>query len=184
MADDSVNPLVRQVQERLPWLFSEYGFKIIDYSYDRFGGCQVILSSEQLRISFVRGRSFSRATLAARSDPTKSYELDFLLLALQDTRPDIGFEGNAAVLKDNWTLLVNALGPELAETKQEYERREQVSREIFERHQRRRKVTPRGLIYKMKKTAAGRVLFLCLRVVEAALILWAIYTVFKTPAPH
>jgi hypothetical protein len=179
MADDSLNPLARQVQERLPWLFSEHGFKIIDYSYDRFGGCQVILSSDQLRISFVRGRGFSRASIAARSDPTKSYELDFLLLALQDKRPDIGFEGNAALLKDNWALLVNALGSDLAETKREYERREQVSREIVERSQSRRRPGLPGLVYSMKKTAAGRFLFLFLRLVEAAVILWAVYTIFN-----
>jgi hypothetical protein len=184
MADDATNPLVRQVEERLPWLFSEYGFKIIDYSYDRFGGCQVILSSEQLRISFVRGRTFSQAYLAAHSDPTKSYELGFLMLALQDQRPDIGFEGNAAVLKDNWALVLNALGPHLAETKREYERREQVSRESFERHQGRYKLTPHGFIYEIKKTAAGRVLFRLLRLAEVFLILWAVYTVFKTPTPH
>ena len=50
MADDLVNPLVRQIRERLPWLFSEYGFTIIDYSYDRVGNCYVSLQSEHLQL--------------------------------------------------------------------------------------------------------------------------------------
>jgi len=170
MADELINPLVRLIQERLPWLFSEHGFKIIDYSYDRTGSCQVILESEQLRISFVRDRSFSQAYLAARSDPTKSYELGFLMLALKGERPDIGFEGNAALLKDNWALLVSALGPKLAQTKTEYERRERESEQALERSQSRLRPAPRALA-----TKAGRIL---LRSLETALILWALYLVF------
>jgi len=94
-------------------------------------------------------------------------------------RPDVGFEGTAYLLKDNWPAIIEALGPKLAETKQEYERREQVSRESFERLQSRYTLTPRGFVYKMKKTAAGRVLFRLLRLAEVALILWAIYTVLN-----
>src|SRR5208282_4584885 len=137
MADDLVNPLVRKIQERLPWLLSDYGFRIVSFSYSAksFGDCHVLLESEQLRLVFTRDRGFGGATLAVRADPEKSYELGFLLLAIQGERPDFGFEGTAALLKSNWPAIVEALGPKLAETKQEYERREQVSRENFERLQ-------------------------------------------------
>jgi hypothetical protein len=177
MADELINPLVKLVQERLPWLLSENGFKIIDYSYDRTGSGQVILESEQLRISFVRNRGFSQVHLAARSDLTTSYELSFLMLALQDKRPDIGFEGNAALLRDNWALLLNALGPKLAETKREYERREQISREAIERFQSSLPITPRGFVNDMRKTAVGRILYPLLRLLEIVLLLWALHTV-------
>jgi hypothetical protein len=181
MADELINPLAKLVQARLPWLFSEYGFKIVDYSSDRLGNWAAVLESEQLRLAFSQDRNFSQVQLASRSDPAKSYELGFLLLALQDSRPDVGFEGNAALLKDNWQLLVNALGPKLAETRQEYERRELVSKEIFERWQGRinTSLTPRGRIRMWRKTAPGRVLFLLLRYIEVGLILWAIYIVFN-----
>ena len=181
MADELINPLVKLIQERLPWLFADFGFKVIDYSYDPkfFGNCIVTLQSESLRLSFMRDRGFCSAQLASRADPKKSYELGFLMLALQDTRPDIGFEGNAALLKDNWALLANALGPNLAETKREYERRKEVSRELFVHQLNQIKLTPRGRINMFKKTAFGRVLFRLLRFVEVALILWALYTVFN-----
>jgi hypothetical protein len=180
MADDLVNPLVRKIQERLPWLFAEYGFRIVDYSYDprSFGNCVVTLESESLRLRFVRDRGFGAAQLAARVDPEKSYELGFFLLAIQGERPDIGFEGTAFVLKDNWLAILEALGPKLAETKQEYERREQEGKEALAHWQNPIKLTPRGRVNMMKKTAAGRVLFLLLRWTEVALILWALYTVF------
>jgi hypothetical protein len=139
MADDQVNPLVRLIRERLPWLFSEYGFRITNYSYDprAFGNCIVILESGTLRLRFIRDRGFGTAELAAQTDPEKWYELGFLLLALQGERPDIGFEGTAALLKSNWAALLDALGPKLPETKQEYERREEESRKALERYRRR-----------------------------------------------
>jgi hypothetical protein len=181
MADDLVNPLVRQITERLPWLLSEYGFKIVDYSYDArsFGNCTVVLESERLRLSFVRDRGFSTAQLASRADPEKSYELGFFLLSIQGERPDVGFEGTAALLKNNWPAIIEALGPKLSETKLEYERREQKSIETFARLQNPIRLTLRGRINMMRRTPAGRALFHLLRWIEAALILWALYTVFN-----
>ena len=51
MADDLTNPLVRLITERIPWLFADHRFKIVDYSYDArsFGNCIVTLESEALR---------------------------------------------------------------------------------------------------------------------------------------
>jgi len=185
VADDSVNPLVRQITERLPWLFSDYGFKIVDSSYSArsFGDCVVTLESESLRLRFVRDRGFCIAQLASRADPEKLHDLGFLLLAIQGERPDIGFEGTAFLIKDNWPAIIEALGPKLAETKNEYERREEESKEALERWQKPIKLTLRGRINMMKRTAVGRVLFLLFRWIEVALIVWALYTVFvKRPA--
>jgi len=146
MPDDLVNPLVKSIQERLPWLFSECGFRIVDHSFypESFGNCIVTLESESLRLRFVRDRGIGQVELAARSDPEKTYDLGFFLLTIQGERPDIGFEGTAFLLKENWSGIVEALGPKLAETKREYERRELVGKEIFARLQEKRKLPPRG----------------------------------------
>jgi hypothetical protein len=182
MADDLINPLVKQIQERLPWLFSEHGFKIIDYSYDRTGGCHVLLESEHLRLAFNQDRGFTRADLISRAHPEKLYELGFLILAIQGERPDVGFEGTAALLQSNWAAIVEALGPKLAETNREYDRRQKEGEEALARFQSRLQTTPRGFIYKMKRTAVGRAFFRLLRVVEVFLILWALYVVFNRSA--
>jgi hypothetical protein len=149
-----------------------------------FGNCIVTLESESLRLRFVRDRGLCIAELASRGDSEKSYELGFFLLTIQGERPDIGFEGTAFLLKDNWPTIIEALGPKLAETKQKYERREQQSQEAFARWQNPIKLTPWGRIDMLKRTAAGRVLFYVLRLIEAALIVWALYTVFETFAPR
>ncbi len=179
MADELINPLVKLIQERLPWLLSEHGFQIIDYSYDRMGSCKAVLQSEQLRITFARGRSFSRAYISARSDSTKTYELGFLVRALTDETPDIGFEGNATLLKDNWPRLAEALGPKLAETKMEYERREQISREALERLTNSFPVTPQGFVKDLKSTRTGRALFYLARAAELGILLVALYVIFN-----
>jgi hypothetical protein len=179
MAEELINPLVKLIQERLPWLFLEHGFNIVDYSYDRVGNCTALLQSKQLRISFARGRSFSQVNIAACSDPTKSYELGFLMLALTGQRPDIGFEGNAALLKDNWPILEQALGPQLAATKQEYERREQIGKDTLERFQARLPQTPRGFVQDFKRTRSGRALLYLLKLAELGILLAALYTIFN-----
>lgn len=182
MADDLVNPLVRSIQERLPWLFSEYGFRIVDYSYhpQTFGNCVVTLESDSLRLLFVRDRGVGQVELVARADPENSYGLSFILRTIKGVDPDIRFEGVAFLLKENWPGIVEALGPKLGETKQEYERRQRESTETFARMRKRIKLTPRGRINMLKKTAVGRVLFRVLRLVEFALILWALYLVFNS----
>jgi hypothetical protein len=181
MADELTNPLVKLIQDRLPWLFSDYGFKVTTYSYDAraFGNCIAVLESEKLRLSFSRDRGFSQAYVAALSDPTRSYELGFLMMALTGERPDVGFEGNAALLHDNWPLLTEALGPRLAETRQEYERREEISKETLERFTNRLPVTPEGFVKSLKKTKRGRAFLYLLRLAELGILLLALYAIFN-----
>ncbi|MGP0070727.1 MAG: hypothetical protein ACLPWF_02170 [Bryobacteraceae bacterium] len=181
MADELINPLVKLVQARLPWLFSDYGFRIVDYSYDprSFGNSVVTLESESLRIRFIRDRSITWAEIAARANPDVWYDLGSLLDSLHGERPDAAFEGTAVLLEDNWRAIKEALGPRLIETKREQERRRQEAQKTFERLQSQIRLTPRGRINMFKKTALGRVLFLLLRYIEVALILWAIYVVFN-----
>lgn len=135
MADREINPLVKLIQERLPWLFEDYSFKIVTYSYDprSFGNCLVVLESPALRLRFVRDRSITSAELAARSEPDTWYDVGSLLSFLQGERPDAAFEGLAVLLKQNWKALDSALGPNLAETReQEMHRRDEVMKTLEE----------------------------------------------------
>lgn len=179
MSDAPLNPLVSQITARLPWLFSDDGFHIAHYSADRLGNCSADVESERLQITFTQDRGFTSAKLAPVTHAEKSFELGFLLLSIQGKRPDFGFEGAAVLLKDNWAVIVEALGPKYAETRLEYERREQESREALERYQSQLKVTPHGRINLIKRTSGGRMLFRVLRLLELGLVLWAIYTVFR-----
>jgi hypothetical protein len=183
MANDQINPLVKLIQERLAWLFSEGGFRIVDYSCDRLGNCAAILESESLRLSFAQDRSFTQVHIASRADSSKSYDLGFLMLALTSRRPDVGFEGSAAVLKNNWGILTEALGPRLAETKQAYEQREHESNEILTRYQARIGVRRNHLVYRMRRTAVGRLSLVLLRYAGIGLVLWALYVVSHRGPP-
>lgn len=181
MPDDLVNPLVRNIQERLPWLFSEYGFRIVNFSYSAkyFGTCEVTLESKSLRLVFVRDRGIGQVDLIARADPETSYRLSFIVGRIKGAHPDIGFEGVAFLLKENWTGIIEALGPKLAETKREHERLQLANKETFARLQDKIKLTPRGRVNMFKRTAIGSVLFRLLRYAEVALILWALYIVLN-----
>ncbi len=125
MSDDLTNPLVRLITERAPWLFADYGFKIVDYSYDArsFGNCIVTLESETLRLRFVRDRGITYAQLASRTEPEYWFDASLLLRPILGERPDPSFEGTALLLKDYFPALVQALGPKFPETKLEEERR-------------------------------------------------------------
>jgi hypothetical protein len=184
VADDSVNPLVRQINERLPWLFSDNGFKIVDYSYDArsFGNCVVTLESETLRLRFHMDRGIGYAELASQTDPEYWFDLALLLRPILGERPDPNFEGVALLLKDNFPALVTALGPKFPETKREEERRkdELAAQWKFKRF----KPVPFKFSYGSGSTAfnqsvAGNVLYVLLRALEVGIVFWALYKVFR-----
>lgn len=181
MADDLVNPLIRKIQERLPWLFAEYGFKIIDYSYDArsFGNCIVTLESEYMRLRFTRDRGFSFAELASKAEPEYWFDPLLLLLPVFGERPDAGFEGTAMLLRDNFPALVQALGPKFPETKREEERRRQsvLGRWAHKSVPINFSYTAASTRLKQKVVAIG--VYVLLRVLEGGIVLWALYTIFN-----
>ncbi len=138
MAKDYVNPLVKLIEQRMPWLFSECGFKIVDYQYDAksFGTCLVLLESPTLRLRFVRDRSIISAELAARSEPEMWYYVSSLLSLLQGEYPDPAFEGLAVLLKQNWRALDQALGPNLGEIREREVRQREEARKLLENYRR------------------------------------------------
>jgi hypothetical protein len=179
MADDLTNPLVRLITERMPWLFADHRFKIVDSSYDArsFGNCIVTLESEALRLRFTRDRGISFAELAAQSDPEYWFDVSVLLRPILGERPDASLEGTALLLKNNFPDLVQALGPKFAETKREDERRKE---ELLGR-------LAKPIPFKFscsagsnwfKQTVTGSVVCVALRLLEIGVVLWGLYTVF------
>jgi hypothetical protein len=110
MSDDPVNPLVQQISERMPWLSSDYGFRVVDYSYDAtsFGNCIVTMESETLLLRLHRDRGIGYAELASQTDPEYWFELSLLLRPILGERPDPNFEGTALLLKNNLPALPGA----------------------------------------------------------------------------
>jgi hypothetical protein len=184
MADDLTNPLVRQITDRMPWLFADCGFRIVDDLYDTraFGNCLVTLESETLRLRFHKDRGIGYAELASQTDPEYWFDLALLLRPILGERPDPNFEGAALLLENNFPALVTALGSKFPDTKREEEQRkdELAARWKFKRF----KPQPFKFSYAsgstpLKQTVAGSVLYVALRVLEVGIVLWALYRVFR-----
>jgi hypothetical protein len=124
-----MSPLQEQVRTQTPWILEALGFRIIGDTYDprAFGNSIVTLQSAEVRLRFIRDRDQILAELASLAEPDKWWNLVFLLEAIHGAIPQSRFEleAVAAMLRDNFPRLVEALGPELAQTKQELERRRQ-----------------------------------------------------------
>ncbi len=184
MADDLTNPLVRQITDRMPWLFADCGFRVVDYSYDprAFGNCVVTLESETLRLRFHKDRGIGYAMLASQTDPDYWFDLALLLRPILGERPDPNFEGTVLLLRNNFPALVMALGPKFPETKREEERRkEEVAAQLGIKPF---KPVPFKFSYASgsvwyKQTVAGSILYVLLRALEVGIVLWALYRVFR-----
>jgi hypothetical protein len=181
MADDLTNPLVRQITERMPWLFADYGFRVVEYSYDArsFGNCIVTLESETLRLRFHTDRGIGYAELASQTDPEYWFDLALLLRPILGERPDPNFEGTALLLKQNFPALVTALGPKFPETKREEERRKDELATQWGFKPQPFEFSFASGSTPFKQTKAGSVLYVSLRLLEVGIVLWALYRVFR-----
>lgn len=88
-------PLKDALENRVPWLFQELGFRVTDhdYSYRQMGSSIAELQSDSLRIRFIRDRSVIQVELASHSEPERWLELGFLWYALTGHRPEPELEG-------------------------------------------------------------------------------------------
>jgi len=129
-------PLKETLENRVPWLFQELGFRVThhDYSYQQMGNSVAELQSDSLRIRFIRDRSIIQVELASLSEPEKWLERGFLWYALTGHRPEPELEGWAWFLRDHVSELVEALGPEFPQTKQQVDRRREESRKSLARY--------------------------------------------------
>jgi hypothetical protein len=148
-------PLNEELQNRLPWLFHDLGLRIThhEYSHKQMGNSVVELESDSLRIRFIRDRSRIQVELASLSEPERWMDLGFLWYTLTGYRPEPELEGWAWFVRDHLGELADALGPKLSQTKQQFERKQEESREILARY--RPRLTPAGRIRHFKATPLG-----------------------------
>ena len=122
-------PLKVELTAKLPWL-DELGFRIVrhDYSWRSFGDSLVVLQSNSLRLRFVRERGYVDAQVASLAEPDFWPEVSFVLEAIgrtsRRTRDEPELEAAAEEVRENLGALIQAMGPDLPQTKLELERRQ------------------------------------------------------------
>ncbi|HTS46677.1 MAG TPA: hypothetical protein VMH05_01970 [Bryobacteraceae bacterium] len=80
-----MRPIKDVIEEKLPWLFSELGFRIVSYSVDRRDTSTVVLESDGFRLPFRRELGMVDAQVAA--DDTRHSEGRFTKEALSAAGP-------------------------------------------------------------------------------------------------
>ncbi len=151
-------PLYEELEKRLPWLFQDLGFRVVhhDYSPKQMGDSVAELQSDTLRIRFIRDRGIFVVKLSPPGEPPQWMEAGFLWNALTGNRPEPELEGWAWFIRDHLPELTKALGPQLPDTREKYDRRQEESRKILARYippvtllgrLRQFKATPWGMIF-------------------------------------
>jgi hypothetical protein len=122
-------PLAELVSEKLPWLFRELGFRILESNYDanNFGDSLVVLQSDRIRLRFERDRGQVLVALGPLSEPRTWWGLISLceVIRKESVEPRHKLDALGAILRENLPALAEALGPKLLETRQEIEKRQQ-----------------------------------------------------------
>jgi len=103
---------------------------MVCFSYDprHMGDCVVDLNGPPFRLQFVKDRGKILAYLAPPGEPENWWFLNDLLEATRAVLPAPEFK-LAAVgrrLRENFSLLADALGPQLERTREELERRKEL----------------------------------------------------------
>lgn len=150
-------PLKEQIQDRLPWLFQDLGFRVTrsDYWPKHMGDSLVEIQSDSLRLRFVRDRSVIQLELASLSEPDQWLDCGFLWLTLTGNRPDPELEGWAWFFREHLVEITDALGPRFEETKLEYKRREEEGSKIAARYV--PALTWRGRLNRFRATTPGMI---------------------------
>lgn len=119
-------PLEQEISEGFPRLLEELDLRVTDQRYlpESFGNSYVVLESPKLRVRFVRDRGQTWADVAAIAPGTEWWHLSHVLEAIQGTAPQIQLDLPTAVslLKENFSIISEALGPKLPQTTQEINR--------------------------------------------------------------
>jgi hypothetical protein len=173
-------PLKELIEEKFPWLFEELGFRAVAWSYNPkvFGDSVVTLESDTLRLRFIRDRGAIRANLASISEPETWWDLVALLEVIHGVKPEPQLEGVAPLVRTNYGHLVQALGPQLSETKRELERLAEESRQMLLEWQRSQNYERRRNLFDIGVAEAVRVL---IRVVGCALLVFLLWMIVHGP---
>ena len=109
-------PLKPVLEERLPWLFDEFGFRVVSNEYypEAFGNSVVMLQSGALRLRFTADRRQIFASLAPLPEPECWCGLATLRTALRGETAKLGLtlDTVAAALRTELPALTTALGSE------------------------------------------------------------------------
>jgi hypothetical protein len=132
------------------------------------------LDSDTVRLRFIRDRGEIRANHASISEPETWWNLVSLLEVIHGEKPEPQLEGVAPLVRTNYSRLVQALGPQLAETKKELERRAAESRQIRLEWQRSRNYERRRNLFNIGVAEAVRVSIRVLGFSLLVFILWSI----------
>lgn len=128
-------PLKQEVAEQLPWLFQDFGFRVVEDDFDpkSFGNSFVTLESPALRVRFIRDRGQVSAEIASGSEPRMWWNLEHVceLIAGRSVEPGFELSSVSALLRNNLPALMEALGPNFPETKRELERRAEERKRSF-----------------------------------------------------
>jgi hypothetical protein len=129
-------PLNDELEKRFPWLFRDLGFRLTHYDCSRahMGDSVAEIQSNSLRIRFIRDRSRIQVELASATEAGRWFELGLLWYALTGQQPEPELDGWVWFLRDHLSELAEALGPELSQTKKEFQRRQEENREILARY--------------------------------------------------
>jgi hypothetical protein len=169
-------PLKELIEEKFPWLSEELGFRPVAWSYNPkvYWDSVVTLESNTLRLRFTRDRGDIRADLASISEPETWWNLVALLEVIHGVKPETQLEGVAPLVRTNYSQLVQALGPQLSETKKELERLEEERRRVMLEWGRSRNYERRRDLFNIGVAEAIRVSIRVLGIIIVAFLLWMI----------
>ena len=117
-----MKPIKDVIEEKLPWLFTELGFRIVSYSVDRYDSSVVVLESDAFRLRFKRDMGLVDVQVAALSQPEEWWDFQFTCEAVFGERPEPSLEGYGPLIRGNLAGLTEALGPKLPQTRAAIER--------------------------------------------------------------
>ena len=171
-----MGPLKPLIEEKFPWLFEELGFRAVAWSYNPkvYWDSTLTVESDMLRLRFIRDRGEIRAQLASISEPETWWDLVSLLEVIHGEKPEPQLEGVAPLVRTNYSHLVQALGPQLSETKKELERLQEERRRVMQEWQRSRNYERRRDLFNIGVAEVVRVSIRVLGIIILAFILWSI----------
>ena len=111
-----MKPFKDVIEEKLPWLFTELGFRIVSYSVDRFDNSVVVIESDAFRLRFRRDFGLVDVQVAALSQPEEWWKFTFTCEAVFGEKPEPSLEGYGPLIRRNLAGLTEALGPKLPQT--------------------------------------------------------------------
>jgi hypothetical protein len=134
-----MRPIKDQLEARLPWLFTELGFRVVSHSMDpaHYDNSSAVLESNAFRLRFVREMGLVYAQVAPLSDPERWWNFTFAYEAIFQETPEPTLEGYGPLLRERMSQFAEALGPKLPQTTASIEResaaREKTIKDFYSR---------------------------------------------------